>query len=123
MGNLESRDKDVEELRAEVSCQSDCYNDLSLVHETSLEEAQKLRSDVIALRSGIRVESAEGWLEARTGTLRVLAPSPGGRVVSRGDRLIMLRTPTAGMRDLSYGQRIEAVAIGGDNGANPLLYA
>ena len=31
-GNLEGRDKDVKELRAEISRQSDCHNDLGLAH-------------------------------------------------------------------------------------------
>ena len=61
-GNLKSRDKDVEELRAKISHQSDRYNDLWLVQETSIEEAQKLHFGVIALRSGIQVNSARGWL-------------------------------------------------------------
>ena len=53
-GSLESHDKDVEELRTEILCQSDLYNNLCLVHETLLEKAQKLLSKVIALRSGIQ---------------------------------------------------------------------
>ena len=76
-GNLKGMTKNVEELRAEISHQSDRYNDLWFVHGTSLEEVQKLRSEVIALRSGVRVESVGGWLGARTGTPRVLASSPG----------------------------------------------
>ena len=75
---------------------------------------QKLRSQVITLRSGSRVESAEGWLRARTATPKVLVPGPGGRVVSPGGRPIMLRALTAGMRDLGGGQQIEAVAVGRD---------
>ena len=77
-GSLESRDKDVEELRSEVSCQSDHYDDLWLAHRISLKEAQKLSSEVIALRSGVQVESTRGWLGARTGTPRVQSPRPGG---------------------------------------------
>jgi len=50
--SLESHDNDMEELRIEISCQSDRYDDIWLVHETLLEETQKLRSEVIALRSG-----------------------------------------------------------------------
>ena len=82
LGSLESHDKDVEELRTEVSRQSDRYNDFWLVHETSLEEAQKLRSEVIAFKSTVQVESTRGWLGARTRSLRVLAPGLEGRVVS-----------------------------------------
>ena len=37
-GNLKSRDKNEEELRAEISRQSDRYNDLWSAHRTSLEE-------------------------------------------------------------------------------------
>jgi len=62
-GNLKSRDKDVEELRAEISRQSDRYNNLWLVHGTLLEEVQTLRSEIIALRSGLQVESIGGWLK------------------------------------------------------------
>ena len=36
--SLESRDKDVEKLRTEVLRQSDCYDDLWLVHGMLLEE-------------------------------------------------------------------------------------
>ena len=59
-GNLESRDKDVEEFRAEILCQLERYNNLWLVHGTLLEDAHLLRSEAITLRSGIRVESAGG---------------------------------------------------------------
>ena len=55
--NLKSHDKGVEEFRAEASCQSDCFNELWSAHGTLLEEVQMLRSQVIALRSGFRVES------------------------------------------------------------------
>ena len=54
--SLESRDKDVEGLRTEVSRQSGRYDDLWLAHGILLEEARKLCSEVIALRSGVRVE-------------------------------------------------------------------
>ena len=37
--SLEGRDKDVKELRIEVSFQSDHYDDLWLVHRALLEEA------------------------------------------------------------------------------------
>ena len=53
---MERCDKDVEELRTEVSRQSDRYDDLWFIHGALLEEAQKLCSKVIALRSGVRVE-------------------------------------------------------------------
>ena len=59
--NLESCGKDVEELRVEVSRQSDHYNDLWSAHGTSLEEVQMLRSQVIDLRLGVRVENVRGW--------------------------------------------------------------
>jgi len=58
-GNLESLDKDVEELRAELSRQSNRYNDLWHVHGTSLEEVQKLRSEIITLKYDVQVESVE----------------------------------------------------------------
>ena len=61
-GSLENRDKAVEELRIEISCQSDRYDDIWLVHETLLEETQKLRYEVIALSSG---PSREHWRMAR----------------------------------------------------------
>ena len=76
-GNLESRDKNVEELRDKISRQLDHYNDLWLVHGMSLEEAQKLHSEVITLRSGVRVESTGGWLGVKTRNPRVLAHGPG----------------------------------------------
>ena len=53
---MEGRDKDVDKLRTEVSRQLDRYDDLWLVHDTLLEEAQKLRFEVITLRSSVRVE-------------------------------------------------------------------
>ena len=57
--NLESRDKDVEGLRAKISCQSDRYNDIWLVNGMLLEEVQKLRFEVITLRSVVRVGALE----------------------------------------------------------------
>jgi len=60
--NLKSRDKDVEELRAEALRQSDRYNELWSTHGTLLKEVQMSCSQVIALRSGVRVESTRGWL-------------------------------------------------------------
>ena len=79
---MESHDKDVEELRIEVSHHPDCYNDLWLVHETSLEEVQKLRPKVIALRSGIRVDSAGEWLGGENRNPEGPSSRPGDRVVS-----------------------------------------
>lgn len=83
-GSLESRDKDVEELRIEVSRQSDHYDDLCLVYEILLEKAQKLRSDIITLRSSVR---RDRWRMARgeNGTLRVLALGSEGWVISLGE--------------------------------------
>ena len=43
---LESHDKDMEELRTKVPHQSDCYNDLWLVHQTS---AKGRRSYILGL--------------------------------------------------------------------------
>jgi len=43
----------MEEMRTEVSHQSNCYDDLWLVYGILLEEAQKLHFEVIALRSGV----------------------------------------------------------------------
>ena len=102
--NLKNRDKNVKELRTEVSRQSDRYNDLWLVHGTSLEEVQNLSSEVIALRSDVREESAGRRPRARTP--RVLAPGPGGQVV----RPVVLRALVAGMRDLGGGQWIGTVS-------------
>ena len=62
-GNLKSHDKNVEELRAKISRQSDCYNNFWSAHGTSLEETQMLCSQVIVLRSSVRVESTGGWLD------------------------------------------------------------
>jgi len=56
---LEGCDKDVEKFRTEVSRQSDHFDNLWFVHGKLMEEAQKLRSEVIPLRSGVRVEGAE----------------------------------------------------------------
>ena len=65
---MEGRDKDVEEFRTEVSRQLDRY-DLWLVHRALLEEAQKLRSEVIALRSGVRVKGVGAWLRVENWSL------------------------------------------------------
>jgi len=51
----------------------------------------------------------------------VLAPGPEGRVVSSGDRLIVLRALKAGMKDLRDGQWIGAVAASRDDESNPLM--
>ena len=102
-GNLESRDKNMEELRAEISRQLHRYNDLWCVHGTSL-EVQTLRSEVIALRYGVQVESAGRWLGGENRNPEGPLSWPGGRVVSLGDWPIMLRDLTAGMRDLEDGQ-------------------
>ena len=48
----------MKELRTEVSCQSDRFDNLWPIHGALLEEAQKLRSEVIALRSSVRVGGA-----------------------------------------------------------------
>ena len=53
--NLKSRDKDMEELRVEASLQSDLMG-------RCLRRYRRC-SQVIALISGVRVESAGGWLE------------------------------------------------------------
>ena len=67
----------MEELRAKVSRQSDRYNDLWLIHEAMLEEAQKLRSEVITLRSVVRIGGNRG-------RLRVENKSPKGPVSRPG---------------------------------------
>ena len=64
--NLKSRDKVMEELRIEVSRQSDRYDNLWLVHEALLEEAHKLHSEVIALRLIVRVGGAGDGSGSRT---------------------------------------------------------
>ena len=58
--NLENHDKYVEKLRAEGSRLSYHYKELWSDYGTLLEEAQTVRSQVIALRSGSRVESTRG---------------------------------------------------------------
>ena len=121
-GNLESCDKDVKKLRAEISRQSDRCNDIWLVHKASLEEMQKLHSEVISLRSNVQVESARGWLRGENRNPEGLASGPVGRVVSPRDRSVVLKALAAGMRDLRGSQQIGTVAVGGDSGANPLLY-
>jgi len=121
-GNLESHDKDVEELKVEISRQSDHDNNLWLVHETSLEEVQKIRPEVIALRSDVQVKSTREWLGARTGAPRVLAPGSRGRVIGPGERSIVLRAVEAGIRDPGDGQRIGAVAVGGIMGLTHFFY-
>ena len=60
--NLENHEKDVEELRAEVSHQSERYDEFWSAHGVLLEEAQTLRSQVTTLSSGGRVEITRGWL-------------------------------------------------------------
>ena len=97
---MEGRDKDMEELRIEVSCQSDRYVDLLFAHEALLEEAQKLRSEVVALRSVIQVEGVGDSPGSRTRAPRVLSPDLEGRDISLGDRPTMLRVLIVGMREL-----------------------
>ena len=98
--SLEGRDKVIEELRAEVSRQLDRYADLWFAHETLLEEAQKLRSKVIALRLVIQVEGVGDSPGSRTRAPRVLSPDLEGRDISLGDRPTMLRVLVVGMREL-----------------------
>ena len=74
-GSLESRDKDVEELSTEISRHLDRYDDLWFVHETLLEE---LRSEIIALRSGVLVERAGGWLRGKNRNPEGPSSWPGG---------------------------------------------
>ena len=90
----------MEELRADVSHQSDHYDDLWLVHEALLGEAQKVPSKVIALRSVIRVGVPGDSLGSRTGALRVLSPNLEGLGASLGDRSTVLRVLVDGMREL-----------------------
>jgi len=78
--NLERRDNNAEELRPEISHQSDHYNNLWLLHGTSMEEAQKLRSEIMALRSGIHVDSARGWLGGKNWNPEGPSSRPGGSV-------------------------------------------
>ena len=63
--SLESHDMDVEELRTEVSQQLNLNDNLWLAHRMLLDEAQKVRSEVITLRSGIRVEDVGARLGVR----------------------------------------------------------
>ena len=58
--NLKNHDKDVEELEVEALRQSDRYNELRSTHRMLFEVVQALRSQVIVLRSGGRVESIRG---------------------------------------------------------------
>ena len=75
---MESRDKDVEELRTEVSCQSDRYDDLWLIHGTLLEEAHQLHSEVITLISGVRVEGTRVRLGVKNWSPEGPSSWPGG---------------------------------------------
>ena len=59
--NLENREKNVEELRAKASRQSEHYDEIWRVHWVLFEEAQNLHSLVIILSSGGMVESAGRW--------------------------------------------------------------
>ena len=59
----------MEELKTEVLRQSDHYDNLWLAHGMLLEEAQKLRSEVIALRSGVRVKGVGAWLRVENWSL------------------------------------------------------
>jgi len=69
--NSERHEKDVKEMRAEVSHQSKRYNDLWSADGELLEKVQTLRSQVTIFSSGGRVESAGGWLG-------ITGPNPEG---------------------------------------------
>jgi len=88
---------DVEELRTEVSRQSDRYDNLWLAHGTLLEEAQKLHFEVIALRLGVRVEGVGVGLGSGIGSPRALASDIEGRVVSLRHYLTVSRALAVGM--------------------------
>ena len=87
----------MEELRTEVSHQSDRYDDLWHVHGVLLEEAQKLHFEVIALRLGILVEGVGVGLGSGIGSPRALASDIEGRVVSLRHYLTVPRVLTVGM--------------------------
>jgi len=94
------------------------YNDFWLVHETLLEEAQKLRSEVITFRSGVQVESARRRLGVENRSPEGPSSRPEGWVVSLGDQPIGLRALEVSMREL----RDRGSDPDGNDGANPLLY-
>jgi len=75
--NLGNREKDVEELRVEALRQSEHYEELWKAHGALLEEAQTLRSQVIILNSGGRVESIRGWLGNMSRDLEGPSSRPG----------------------------------------------
>jgi len=111
--NLGNREKDVEELRAEASRQSDRYDELWRAHGVLLEEAQKLRSQVIILNLGVRVESAGDWLGS--GSRDPEGPSFRLRSLSRqsGRATSMLEASAAGARNLRDGRKNKVVVAGG----------
>ena len=88
---------DVEELRTEVSLQSDRYDNLWLAHGTLLEEAHKLHFEVIALRLGVRVEGVGVGLGSGIRSPRVLASDTEGPVISLRHYLTVPRVLTVGM--------------------------
>ena len=119
--SLEGRDKHVEDLRNEVSLQSDRYD--RLIHVALLEETQKLCSEVTALRSGVRVEGVGAWP-------RVESRSPekpsfrhrGCHVSLGGHHLTVPRTLGVGIRELGEDGRTRIAVIGVNDGASPLLH-
>ena len=73
---MEHREHNIEELRADVERQCDCYNKLWRAHNDFLMEAQTLHSQVLIRNSGGRAEGE--------------AVGPGPRAVSLRARVIGL---------------------------------
>ena len=68
--DLECREHDVQELRANIKRQCDRYNELWKTHSDLLMEGQLFRSQVPIRSSGDRVEGVTGWsgdMSGRTG--------------------------------------------------------
>ena len=87
-----------------------------------MEELQKLRYEVIALRSGVRVEGVGAQLGVGTRAPGILASDTEDQGVNLGYRLTVLRALAAGMRELGEAGRIGGAGTGVNDGANPLLY-
>ena len=78
--------------------------------------------DALKARKSEVIDLCRRMARGREPKPRGSSSSSEGRVISSGDRLIVLRALKAGMRDPKDGQRIGAVAAGRDDRANPFLY-
>ena len=109
---METWDKDVEELRAENSRQSDRYDELWKAYDALFSKTQKMRSRIIFLSPGSPAEGYEGWL----GSTNCDPESPGSRLRGSGNQLGR-QTNQAGSSDNCTGylvddQRATAVVPG-----------